>query len=415
VSPLPQGQRGADAEFAVPRATILKRAATVLETSLYAHNCDVIQSTFTSTFHRFSGGVDMSGQIIQMRSIALAVPLLVWGVGIGVPTSSALADDCAPAPRSVAPAGSHWYYHLDRKTRRKCWFVAPLGQPGQHRAAKGSSPAARSTRTSAAEKSATASAGALKPVSADANAAQAMTVDSAATPDSARQRAQDTSAAQSNPWASAPLASASPQISAPAVAPATTIVWPDPAPIKAQEPKLLLTDARSDAALPPVRSPDPSQGAVQAAAPAPRPPSVESSPAARLVEILLVGALGLAMAGVMYHAVMKIGARRAADQRRSLLAGLDRRAMPTRMPPRPPTAWIPHDRERVLDNLPPSLVPAAGEYRVRRPLRADDARPNKARGRDSTSRVADTISGRENTLAQLIVDLEQLLKSRKEA
>jgi hypothetical protein len=33
--------------LAVPRATILMRAIAVSERSLYAHNCDVIQSTFT--------------------------------------------------------------------------------------------------------------------------------------------------------------------------------------------------------------------------------------------------------------------------------------------------------------------------------------------------------------------------------
>jgi hypothetical protein len=355
-----------------------------------------------------------------MRSIALAVPLLMWGVGIGVPTSAARADDCSPAPRSVAPAGSHWYYHSDRTKRRKCWFLAPLGQPGQHRAAKGPSAATRGTRTSAVEKSATASAGALKPVSADGNTAQPMPVGSAATREPVQQRVQDTSTAPSNPWASAPLASASPQISAQAggVAPAATIVWPDPtpvAPVKAQEPNLVLTDARSDAALPPVRSPDPSQGAVQGGAPATHTPLVESSPAARLVEILLVAGLGLAVAGVLYRLVMKIGARRATDYRPPLQAGLDRRVPQARVARRLAPPWMPHEGERIIRDLPPSLVPAAGDYRARSALRADDERQSTARGKDNVSRITDAVSGRETKLTQLIQDLEQLLQSRKEA
>jgi hypothetical protein len=65
--------------------------------------------------------------------------------------------------------------------------------------------------------------------------------------------------------------------------------------------------------------------------------------------------------------------------------------------------------------LHPSLVPAAGVYSARRPLRADDECQNNARGKDSAPRITDDVSGRENTLAQLILDLEQMLQSRKGA
>jgi hypothetical protein len=142
---------------------------------------------------------------------------------------------------------------------------------------------------------------------------------------------------------------------------------------------------------------------------------VEASPAVRFVEILLVAALGLAVAGLLYRVVLKIGARRAADRKRPLQVRLDRRAIPARVARRSPTAWIPHAGEEVIDDLPPSLVPAAGDFRARRPLRADDERQNSARGKDSASRIADAAGGRETKLTQLIQDLEQLLQSRKEA
>jgi hypothetical protein len=33
------------------------------------------------------------------------------------------ADNCLSAPKGTAPAGSHWYYRLERSTKRKCWYV----------------------------------------------------------------------------------------------------------------------------------------------------------------------------------------------------------------------------------------------------------------------------------------------------
>lgn len=33
------------------------------------------------------------------------------------------ADTCLSAPKGTAPAGSHWFYHLDRSTQKKCWYL----------------------------------------------------------------------------------------------------------------------------------------------------------------------------------------------------------------------------------------------------------------------------------------------------
>ena len=32
-------------------------------------------------------------------------------------------DECLAAPNAPAPAGSHWYYRLERSTEHKCWYV----------------------------------------------------------------------------------------------------------------------------------------------------------------------------------------------------------------------------------------------------------------------------------------------------
>jgi hypothetical protein len=133
------------------------------------------------------------------------------------------------------------------------------------------------------------------------------------------------------------------------------------------------------------------------------------------VEILLVAAVGLAVAGLLYRVVLKMGATRAPNRQRSLQVRLDRRAIPARVARQSAPAWIPHGAEEVIDDLPPSLVPTAGDYRARRPVRGDDERQNGARGKDNASRINDAVSGRETKLTQLIQDLEQLLQSRKEA
>ena len=33
------------------------------------------------------------------------------------------ADDCLSKPKGQAPAGSHWYYRVDRASKRHCWYL----------------------------------------------------------------------------------------------------------------------------------------------------------------------------------------------------------------------------------------------------------------------------------------------------
>ena len=81
----------------------------------------------------------MSGQIPRpMGPIALVATLLVWSVSVGAPTTTARADDCLAEPNSSAPAGSHWYYHLDKTTQR-CWYIRATDQPAQPAAAEATS------------------------------------------------------------------------------------------------------------------------------------------------------------------------------------------------------------------------------------------------------------------------------------
>lgn len=33
------------------------------------------------------------------------------------------ADSCLSGPKGTAPTGSHWFYHLDRTTKKQCWYL----------------------------------------------------------------------------------------------------------------------------------------------------------------------------------------------------------------------------------------------------------------------------------------------------
>ena len=33
------------------------------------------------------------------------------------------ADGCLSTPKGATPAGSHWYYRIDRVTKRQCWYL----------------------------------------------------------------------------------------------------------------------------------------------------------------------------------------------------------------------------------------------------------------------------------------------------
>jgi hypothetical protein len=56
-------------------------------------------------------------------SFAFVLLIVISGATTAIPFDLAHASDCLPAPNSPAPKGSHWYYHLNRATQQKCWYV----------------------------------------------------------------------------------------------------------------------------------------------------------------------------------------------------------------------------------------------------------------------------------------------------
>jgi hypothetical protein len=58
---------------------------------------------------------------------ALAAPLLLLAA-LGTLQAEAAPDTaCLSAPNGTAPQGQHWYYHLNRTSGQKCWYLRAAG------------------------------------------------------------------------------------------------------------------------------------------------------------------------------------------------------------------------------------------------------------------------------------------------
>ena len=372
----------------------------------------------------------MSGQIISIRLIVLAAPFLVWGVGIAAPETSARADDCITAPNSAGPKGSHWYYKTDRQKRRKCWFLRPPGQLTLHTVAYASPEMAPTKSAGSVETSATASAGAPISNSAGNNApslpppnTQAAPTGSAPTHESVQQRIQEESVATSTQEAPAPQASASSQTGAkaPTTGPSAALVWPDPpavATVEAQKPNLVPSDEPADSFPPAVDAQvsHDSEGTTRGDASSTTVAGIATFPAVSLAKILLVMAVGLTAAGFLYTSMIKFstvrGRRLIIDHSHSKWID-DRQAHEPRDDGLQPE--FANEQDQSIGDLHPSLVPATSGYGARRPLRADhEYRYNTSR-KGAASHITDNVSERENKLAKMIREIDQLLQSSKGA
>src|SRR5687768_7803417 len=94
------------------------------------------------------------------RSVKFA-PALVAGVVAGVslatmtdlraqviataeaatPATQAAADGCQSAPKGTTPSGSHWYYRIDRVTKRQCWYLREESDAADDKFARAAPPA----------------------------------------------------------------------------------------------------------------------------------------------------------------------------------------------------------------------------------------------------------------------------------
>ena len=70
-------------------------------------------------------------------SIIAGAPLAA--VSQNAPSASSTANaaaDCLTSPKGAAPQGQHWYYRLERSTKRQCWYLRAAGDKNGTRAAQ---------------------------------------------------------------------------------------------------------------------------------------------------------------------------------------------------------------------------------------------------------------------------------------
>lgn len=87
----------------------------------------------------------MAAVLSCLASVALAAP---DGATTGGDTNK--ADECLAAPKATTPPGGHWYYRLERGTKRKCWYLGDEGGKVKS-AAKPAAAASRETKSTSSE------------------------------------------------------------------------------------------------------------------------------------------------------------------------------------------------------------------------------------------------------------------------
>lgn len=68
---------------------------------------------------------------IRSRQFAGPRSAIVLGALVLAVQSTPLyaADECLSGPKGAAPIGSHWYYRIDRATKKNCWYVRAERKP----------------------------------------------------------------------------------------------------------------------------------------------------------------------------------------------------------------------------------------------------------------------------------------------
>jgi len=392
-------------------------------------------------------------------SIGFIAVLAAWCVE----TRTARADECLSQPSSSAPEGSHWYYHTDRATQRKCWYLRAPDQPAQHPTAETTSSATPANSTPL-DQSATSSGGAPLSVTPGADTPprphikMLSVVNSGARDKLVQQRAQqqNTTSITATPAPEESTSQTRDQATEPAGAAA--IVWPEspkPPIATAQSPIPTPTAAPIEASS--TESVQPASDAMDAADDAKHNAqgsastnSAGGAKASVVIEMSLVAALGLTSAGFMFRIAMTARRRRIIIDRPAshwMSDRIDHELREQRsgsahqwddlsdyFVDRPESDRVDHRNQREFrhhqqhshsgsvhqwdkfrDDLQPSLIPAASDYKPHRPCRNDyESRENPQRS-DRDADFADAVSKREDMLEQLRRDLDRLLRSPKVA
>lgn len=235
------------------------------------------------------------------------ISALVGGIIAGAPlaaesqnapaTASTAAADCLASPKGIAPQGQHWYYRLERSTKRQCWYLRAEG--GKDNAKDSAKP----VQSAQAE-----------PSLADSAAPQHSVQDARAEYLKPQAAAAPTAPAQAVPTTSAPTQqTANPSADSSAQQPAVASPWPDPSTAASPTPQPAPAPVAA-AVAPPGTQPSKSPAPVALAAA----DSSADKPAVSIQMLLLVIGGALALAGILASIIYRFAGGRArlqADRR----------------------------------------------------------------------------------------------------
>jgi hypothetical protein len=74
----------------------------------------------------------------------LRAQVLTTAAEAATSATQAAADSCLAAPKGATPSGSHWYYRIDRTTKRQCWYLREESDRADDKFARAAPPASRS-------------------------------------------------------------------------------------------------------------------------------------------------------------------------------------------------------------------------------------------------------------------------------
>lgn len=182
-----------------------------------------------------------------VAGIIAGAPLAAVSQTAPTATSTAnAAAECLASPKGVAPQGQHWYYRLDRTTKRQCWYLRAAGDKNGTKTAQAATdmPAAETSppqqqhavQDARAEYPAPRGGAAAKAPSAIAQAAAAPTPQPAADRAAESNTPQPASPQSSSPWPDVPTAAAPP---APQPAAEAIASQPTTKPLKSTSPVAL--------------------------------------------------------------------------------------------------------------------------------------------------------------------------------
>ena len=350
----------------------------------------------------------MSGKMPRpVESVALVATVLMY-VTSGVPPITARADDCLTEPNAPAPEGSHWYYHLDRASQQKCWYMRATDPPAQ-RTVEQAPASAPHPPPITPERSGTASVSASTPMSISpgnstppllqirAGKPRQTTMTSATTDQSVRPVR--LSKQKETPASSMPeVSTAQPRISSQAtdqgaIPAAATPAWPDPsvAAVTVQQP--IPNDDQTETVQPladvsvSTDADDTARGNASKTKRG-RAVTLTSSPAA----IFPIAALGLTVACFLFRVVSKNAAAR---RQPNVIDDPDSDWIDERHQSELRDDQLVHRGIGLNDYLQRSVIPAARDSDRPRQLDADEELPENTRSKDSTSPTTARISRRK--------------------